>query len=113
MITRGCQAHATVGESPFIWERGFCGQHRKIGFHLLIAQHIVDLGRTNYDPIFLAIKDMEGTGLLMRGNLIEGWQALHNQSVSAALPPGRGLLVRRNAPGTLVQVARVNKEPEL
>jgi S-DNA-T family DNA segregation ATPase FtsK/SpoIIIE len=84
---------------------GFMQSARDIGFHLVLARRVVNMGQTTMDPTFRSIKSMESPGLLMRGDPVEGRQALHKQSTSDALPAGRGLFVRRGYPPTLVQVA--------
>jgi S-DNA-T family DNA segregation ATPase FtsK/SpoIIIE len=84
---------------------GLLQSAREIGFHLVLARRITEFGRTNYDNIFRGIKNMEGPGLIMRGDPIEGRQVLHKQTASDTLPDGRGYLVRRGYPPTLVQVA--------
>lgn len=77
-----------------------------IGLHLLLARRVSEFARTNYDPIYRAVKNTEAPGLLMRGDPAEGRQALHKQTVSADQLTGRGLYVSRNAPPMLIQVAR-------
>jgi DNA segregation ATPase FtsK/SpoIIIE, S-DNA-T family len=79
---------------------------RELGFHLLLARRVTDFGRNAYDPIFKSIKHMGCPGLLMRGDPIDGRQALHKQNISDTLPAGRGMLVRRNVGPMLIQVAR-------
>ncbi len=85
---------------------GFLQSGREIGFHIVLARRLTDFARSNYDPIFRGIKTMECPGLLMRGDPAEGRQALHKMTVSDKLPNGRGYLVRRGYPPTLVQVAK-------
>jgi S-DNA-T family DNA segregation ATPase FtsK/SpoIIIE len=77
---------------------------KEIGFHIILARRIVEIGRANYDPIYRGIKNMEGPGFIMRGDPIEGRQVLHKQSASDKLPAGRGYIVRRGAPTMQVQI---------
>lgn len=79
---------------------------RELGFHLLLARRVTDFGRNAYDPIFKSIKHMGCPGLLMRGDPIDGRQALHKQNISDTLPAGHGILVRRSSGPMLIQVAR-------
>lgn len=92
--------------SPLNPLEGFLQSAREIGFHVVLARRVMDLGRTNYDPIFRTIKNMDCPGLLMNGDPSEGRQALHKQNISDALPPGRGILVRRGTSPMMVQIAR-------
>ncbi|HET8913513.1 MAG TPA: type VII secretion protein EccCa [Ktedonobacteraceae bacterium] len=84
---------------------GLLQSAHEIGFHLVLARRVANFGQTNMDPIFRGLKNMEGPGLLMRGDPTEGRMVLHKQSITDALPRGRGTLVRRSYPPTLVQVA--------
>ncbi len=84
---------------------GLLQSGREIGFHLVLARRFTNFGLTNLDPVFRGIKNMESPGLIMRGDPIEGRQALHKQGASDTLPDGRGCLVRRKYPPALVQVA--------
>ncbi len=84
---------------------GLLQSAHEIGFHIVLARRIVNFGQTTLDPIFRGIKNMESPGLLMRGDPVEGRLVLHKQSISDTLPTGRGSLVRRGYPPTLVQVA--------
>lgn len=84
---------------------GLLQSAHEIGFHLVQARRVANFGQTNLDPIFRGLKNMEGPGLLMRGDPTEGRMVLHKQSITDALPRGRGTLVRRGYPPTLVQIA--------
>ncbi|BCL78326.1 type VII secretion protein EccC [Ktedonobacteria bacterium brp13] len=77
---------------------------KEVGFHLILARRIVEIGRANYDPIYRGIKNMEGPGLIMRGDPVEGRQVLHKQSASDKLLAGRGYMVHRGAPAMQVQI---------
>lgn len=77
---------------------------KEIGFHLILARRVVEIGRANYDPIYRSIKNMEGPGLIMRGDPVEGRQVLHKQSASDKLPAGRGYIVRRGEPTMQIQI---------
>jgi S-DNA-T family DNA segregation ATPase FtsK/SpoIIIE len=77
---------------------------KEIGFHVILARRIVEIGRANYDPIYRGIKNMEVPGFIMRGDPIEGRQVLHKQSASDKLSAGRGYLVRRGVPAMQVQI---------
>lgn len=80
----------------------------EIGLHALLARRVAELGRVSFDPIFRSIKNMESPGLLMRGDPIEGRQALHKQNISGDLLTGRASYVARNKAPVLIQIARTN-----
>ncbi len=92
--------------NPLNTLESFLMSGQDIGIHLLLARRVTELGRSNYDPIFRAIKNTEAPGLLMRGDPSEGRQALHKQNISGELPTGRGIYVSRNTSPMLIQVAR-------
>jgi S-DNA-T family DNA segregation ATPase FtsK/SpoIIIE len=83
---------------------GLLQSAQEVGFHLIVARRLTGFGATAMDPTFRGLRTMEGPGLLMRGDPIEGRQVMHKQSVSDSMPTGRGLLVRRGSPPILVQV---------
>src|SRR5262249_36481924 len=87
---------------------GLLGSGTEIGLHLILARRVVELNRTNFDPIFRGVRNMESPGLLMRGDTIEGRQALHRQNISDALPTGRACYVARNTPPAMLQIARID-----
>ena len=91
--------------SPLNPLEGLLQSAQEVGFHLIVARRLTGFGGTVGDPIFRGLRGMEGPGLLMRGDPIEGRRVMHNQSTSDSMPTGRGLLVRRGEPPTLVQVA--------
>jgi S-DNA-T family DNA segregation ATPase FtsK/SpoIIIE len=83
---------------------GLLQSAQEVGFHLIVARRLTGFGSTMMDPVFRGLKTMDGPGLLMRGDPIEGRQVLHKQSVSDSMPTGRGILARRGMPPMLVQV---------
>lgn len=85
---------------------GFLVSGQEIGLHVILARRVTELGRVNFDPIFRGIKNMESPGLLMRGDPLEGRQALHKQNISGDLPTGRAIYVARSKSPVLIQIAR-------
>jgi S-DNA-T family DNA segregation ATPase FtsK/SpoIIIE len=55
-----------------------------------------------FEPLLMGLKELNTPGLLLSGDPQEG--ALLGDHRAAPLPPGRGILVRRNV-GTLMQAA--------
>jgi S-DNA-T family DNA segregation ATPase FtsK/SpoIIIE len=86
------------------------GSGQEIGLHMILARRVVELSRTNYDPIYRGIKGLETPGLLMRGDQAEGRQALHKQNVSDSLPAGRAFFVSRGKSPSVIQIARSDNE---
>ncbi len=76
---------------------------RDIGFHLILARRVGGSSRSSFEPVIQRLKEMGSPGLIMSGDPGEG-PLLHNQKAGNLLQ-GRGYLVRRNQPPTLVQVA--------
>jgi S-DNA-T family DNA segregation ATPase FtsK/SpoIIIE len=73
-----------------------------IGFHIVVARRVSGMSRSAYEPLLQRLREMSTPALIMSGDPMEG-KILHNQA-AALLPPGRGYLVRRNQPSTLIQV---------
>jgi len=78
-------------------------QAADIGFHLILARSAGGAGRAMFDPVIQRLREMGTPGVIMSGNPDEG--VLFGGVRPAPLPPGRGMLVRRRAGNTLVQVA--------
>lgn len=80
----------------------------EIGLHVILARRVTEVGRTNFDPIYRVIRNMESPGLLKRGDSLEGRQVLHKQNISDNLPTGRAIYVTRGASPTMIQIARTD-----
>jgi S-DNA-T family DNA segregation ATPase FtsK/SpoIIIE len=76
---------------------------RDIGFHVIIARRVGGIGRAGFEPMLQRLREMGTSAIIMSGDPQEG-RIIHNQGATPQ-PPGRGYLVRRNYPSTLVQVA--------
>jgi len=81
---------------------------RDIGFHLVITRRAGGAGRVAFEPVMQRLREMGSAALMMSGDPQEG-KLFHGQA-PALLPPGRGYLVQRNQPPTLIQV--VCAEPQ-
>jgi S-DNA-T family DNA segregation ATPase FtsK/SpoIIIE len=73
-----------------------------IGFHIVVARRVGGMSRSAFEPLMQRLREMSTPALIMSGDPQEG-KIMHNQA-AALLPPGRGYLVRRNQPSTLIQV---------
>lgn len=94
--------------NPLNTLESFLASGMELGLHLILARRVAELSRANFDPIFRGIRGQEAPGLLMRGDPIEGRQAMHKHNISDALPTGRGVYVTRGAAPALIQVARTD-----
>jgi S-DNA-T family DNA segregation ATPase FtsK/SpoIIIE len=76
---------------------------RDIGLHVVLARRVAGASRTAYEPFGQRMRELASTALLLDGERSEG--PLVGERTATRQPPGRGLLVRRGAPDTLVQLA--------
>jgi DNA segregation ATPase FtsK/SpoIIIE, S-DNA-T family len=76
---------------------------RDIGFHIVLARRVGGMGRSSFEPMIQRLREMGTSAIIMSGDPQEG-RLLHNQTAMLQ-PPGRGYLVQRNRPSTLVQIA--------
>lgn len=87
----------------------FIAQGRDLGFHVVIARRASGASR-GFDPLLQRIRELGAPGLLLSGDPKEG-PLLAGQRAEPQ-PPGRGLLVRRNAGAELVQTVATDHEAE-
>jgi DNA segregation ATPase FtsK/SpoIIIE, S-DNA-T family len=92
-----------AGGSPLLPLLDLLGLGRELGLHLVLARRVAGAARTAFEPVFQRLRELGGSGLVMSGDPGEG--PLLGGQRAAALPPGRGFLVRPPAPTALVQVA--------
>jgi DNA segregation ATPase FtsK/SpoIIIE, S-DNA-T family len=87
--------------SPLI---DYLPQARELGFHVVLARRVAGLTRVGAtDPLMSRVRELGADGLVLSGDHREG-VILGNQR-AAQRPPGRGVLVRRQFPPALIQVA--------
>jgi S-DNA-T family DNA segregation ATPase FtsK/SpoIIIE len=89
--------------SPLLPLLDLLGLGRELGFHLVLTRRVAGAARAAFEPVVQRLRELGGSGLVMSGDPGEG--PLLGGQRAAALPPGRGFLVRPPAPPTLVQVA--------
>jgi S-DNA-T family DNA segregation ATPase FtsK/SpoIIIE len=75
---------------------------RDIGLHVILTRRVAGAGRS-FEAFGQRLRELTPVGLLLDGERSEG--PLVGDHTAARQPPGRGLLVRRGQPATLVQVA--------
>jgi S-DNA-T family DNA segregation ATPase FtsK/SpoIIIE len=82
------------------------GRGGEVGLHVVLARSVAGTARTSFEPVYQRLCELGGPGLVMNGDPGEG--PLLGGQRAARLPPGRGFLVRRRHPPTLVQVAHAD-----
>ncbi|OON71824.1 type VII secretion protein EccCa [Streptomyces tsukubensis] len=84
-------------------------QARELGLHLVTARRVSGLMRGQMsEPLLSRLRELGADGLILSGDHREG--PLLGDQRAAQRPPGRGVLVRRQSPTTLIQVALVKGE---
>lgn len=76
---------------------------RDLGLHLVVTRRSGGAGRAVYEPVLNRMRELGCAGLLLSGDREEG--AIWPGARFSRQPPGRGRLVRRAQPSTLIQVA--------
>jgi DNA segregation ATPase FtsK/SpoIIIE, S-DNA-T family len=89
--------------SPLLPLLDLLGLGKELGLHVVLARRVIGVARAGFEPVFQRLRELGESGLVMGGDPAEG-PVLGGQR-AAALPPGRGVLVRPRRPPTLVQVA--------
>jgi S-DNA-T family DNA segregation ATPase FtsK/SpoIIIE len=79
-------------------------QAREIGLHLVVARRVAGSSRTQLtEPLPARLRELGAAGLVLSGDPREG--VLIGDERAAVRPPGRGVLVRRRHPRTVLQLA--------
>ncbi|MCB5906944.1 type VII secretion protein EccCa [Streptomyces pinistramenti] len=79
-------------------------QARELGFHLIAARRVSGFGRTALtEPLLTRARELGAAGLVLSGDPKEG--VLISGERAEPRPPGRGVLVRRQSPRTVIQIA--------
>jgi DNA segregation ATPase FtsK/SpoIIIE, S-DNA-T family len=89
--------------SPLAGLASYVPQAREIGLHIVAARRVAGMSRSVNDPVLSRIRDLGTIGLLLSGDPREG--VLLGGERAIVRPPGRGALIRRSHPPTLIQVA--------
>jgi S-DNA-T family DNA segregation ATPase FtsK/SpoIIIE len=91
-------------QAPLACLADYLPQAREIGFHLVVARRTAGVSRTLMsDTLIARTRELGASGLLLSGDPHEGVLLGDQRAVPRA--PGRAVLVRRQHPPTLVQVA--------
>jgi S-DNA-T family DNA segregation ATPase FtsK/SpoIIIE len=78
-----------------------------VGLHVVLARRVAGIGRTYGDQLLSRIQELGCAGVVLSGDRKEG--AVLGDERAATRPPGRGVMVRRGQPSTLVQVALLDE----
>jgi DNA segregation ATPase FtsK/SpoIIIE, S-DNA-T family len=97
-------------ENPLAPLAEHVAQARDVGLHVVLARRTGGASRALFEPLLMALRDLNTQGVLLNGDPQEG--PLLGDHRPERLPPGRGLLVRRNQ-SVPVQVAWVPPAGEL
>ena len=91
-------------QSPLAAVADYIPQATDIGLHVVLARRVSGASRSLMsDPLITRTKELGTAGLLLSGDTREG--VLLGDEKARSLPAGRGVLVRRQAAPTLIQVA--------
>jgi S-DNA-T family DNA segregation ATPase FtsK/SpoIIIE len=91
-------------QSPLAPLVDFLPQAREVGFHVVAARRVAGVMRSSMsEPMLSRIRELGTDGLVLSGDRREG--AVLGDERAQERPPGRGVLVRRKSPSTLIQVA--------
>ncbi|MFV0307259.1 MAG: type VII secretion protein EccCb [Desertimonas sp.] len=93
----------TPTSNPLTPLLGLLAQGRDIGLHLVLSRRVAGAAKAMYEPITARMREVSATGLVLSGDRDEG--PLLGPVRATDQPPGRGVLVTRRRPPTLVQVA--------
>jgi DNA segregation ATPase FtsK/SpoIIIE, S-DNA-T family len=94
---------AAAGQQPLAPFLPYVPHAADIGLHFVVARRVAGASRALYEPFLMALRESGTSALVMTGDREEG-QLLPGVHATA-LPPGRGVLVRRGEPHRLVQTA--------
>ncbi|HXM59198.1 MAG TPA: type VII secretion protein EccCb, partial [Candidatus Dormibacteraeota bacterium] len=94
---------ATAAGNPLLPLLPFVAQAADVGLHLVLARRVSGAGRASFEPLMQRVRELGSAGIVLAGDPQEG--PVLGAARASALPPGRGLLVRRRERPELVQVA--------
>lgn len=91
-------------QSPLAPLVDYLPQARELGLHVVLARHVSGLMRGQMpEPLLNRVRELGAGVLILSGDHREGMVLGDHRA--AQRPPGRGVLVRRQFPSMLVQVA--------
>ncbi|MYS19082.1 DNA segregation ATPase FtsK/SpoIIIE, S-DNA-T family [Streptomyces sp. DvalAA-14] len=91
-------------QSPLTPLVDYLPQARELGLHVVLARRVSGLMRSQMsEPMLNRVRELGSAGLVLSGDPREG--IVMGDERAAQRPPGRGVLLRRQFPPTLVQLA--------
>jgi S-DNA-T family DNA segregation ATPase FtsK/SpoIIIE len=93
---------ATASDNPLIPLVEMLPHARDVGLHLILARRSGGATRAMFDPVLARMRELGCMGLMMSANPEEG--PLFGSVRPSAMPPGRGVVVRRREQDQVVQV---------
>jgi S-DNA-T family DNA segregation ATPase FtsK/SpoIIIE len=92
-----------VGGQPLAPLAEFLPHARDIGLHVVLTRRVTGISRALGDPFYRLLHELGCGGLVLSGDRKEG--AVLGDERAALRPPGRGVLVCRDRPRELIQIA--------
>ncbi len=93
----------TQSGSPIAALLPLLAQGRDVGLHVVLARRVAGATKMMYEPITSRIREVSSAGLVLSGEREEG--PIIGAVRASPQPPGRGVLMVRHLPPSLVQVA--------
>lgn len=91
-------------QSPLAPLADLVPQARELGLHVVLARRVAGMSRAMVtEPLFTQVKELGADGLILSGDSREG--VILGDQRAVQRPAGRGLLVRRKHPETVIQIA--------
>ncbi|MFC4033944.1 type VII secretion protein EccCa [Streptomyces polygonati] len=91
-------------QSPLAPLIDYLPQARELGFHVVLARRVSGLMRGQMtEPMLNRVRELGAAGLVLSGDPREG--VVLGDERASQRPPGRGVLVRRQFPPALIQLA--------
>ena len=81
----------------------YLAQGRDLGIHVVMARRVAGASKSFYEPVTSRLREVSPVGVILSGDRDEG--VILGPVRAAEQPPGRGILVQRRQPPTLLQVA--------
>jgi len=95
-------------ENPLAGLIGLLAHGRDVGLHLVVTRRVGGMSTSAFEGFLQRLLELRTPGLLMNGSPSEG--NLFGAHRARALPPGRGLLIRRDGEPGLIQTALAPRE---
>ncbi|MEV5442163.1 type VII secretion protein EccCa [Streptomyces sp. NPDC052644] len=91
----------TAGQAPMAPFLPYIPSAVDIGLHFVLTHRVAGASRAIYEPLVQALRESGSSALVMTGDRSEG--QLFPGVYASPQPPGRGVLIRRGMPNSLIQ----------